>query len=376
MIMIPAEDLVPGMVVAQSIIDANHRVLLTSGQVLTYKYITRIQELGIPGVYIQEDLGIEEAPYLVSATTVCKATQTLKYSIDNYWRTNCLNVGCLRSQVDAIIDELVQNQGLVIGLTDLKSYDDYTYEHSVQVCIISLLIGITKGYNSIRLQEIGMGALLHDIGKTRVSPEIINKPGSLTVEERKIINRHTWEGFNIMRNSWQISLFSAHVALQHHERLDGSGYPRAIKGENIHEYAQIAAVADVYDALVSDRPYRSGYTNQEALAIINQQKGNLLSSDIVDILEAHVSLYPPGAIVELNTGDLAIVVVDNPEQPCRPKVRLLFDANGQVYCREIVDLAVYERIKVVRMLKTAEAGHEISRYFQLKSNQLAASRVI
>ncbi len=363
--------LTPGMIVGRSIIDANGRALLTAGQVLNARYIRRIKELKLTSVYIEDKLGIEDSFIPVNPVTISRATKTLKNTYNACARTGKANLAPMQSQIDNIIDDLLFNDNLLIGMTDIKSHDDYTYQHSVNVCILAIILGISNGYNRSQLRTLGTGALLHDIGKINIPLEILNKPGSLTDEEYMIVKKHSLDGFKIIRNSSEIPLLAAHIALEHHERVDGKGYPRGLVQETIHEYGLIVAVADIFDALVSDRPYRRGFNNQEALQIVEQSKNTQLSPIFVDMLYKHVNLYPPGTVVTLTTGDIAVVTQENHNDYNTPQVKLLFNADLEVYYKNIViDLAADSTISISNIYSPADSDKTICLYLSLQNNQL------
>lgn len=371
MLRLASERLFPGMIVGQAIIDTSGRVLLTAGQVLNARYIRRIKELELTSVFIEDQLGIEDPTILVNPITIARATKTLKNTYEACAKKGKTNLAPMQSQIDNIIDDLLFNNNLLIGITDIKSHDDYTYQHSVNVCVLAIILGISNGYNRSQLQTLGTGALLHDIGKINIPLEILNKPGSLTDEEYMIIKKHSLDGFKIIRNSSEIPLLSAHIALEHHERVDGKGYPRSLVQENIHEYGLIVAVADIFDALVSDRPYRRGFSNQEAMKIVEQSKHTQLSPKFVDMLAKHVNLYPTGTVVTLTTGDIAVVTQENHINYSSPQVRLLFNADEQVYDKDIViDLALDDTISISNTLSPADSDKNLVLYLSLKNDQL------
>lgn len=159
---------------------------------------------------------------------------------------------------------------------------------------------------------------------------------------------------------------SAHVALQHHERIDGKGYPRRISGNTIHEYAQITAVADIFDAIVSDRPYRPGFTNDEAITILRDEAGGHINPFLVEMLVEHIIPYPPGTVMVLSTGDTAIVMKQNKDTH-RPVVRLLLDNSGIPYNTDrLVDLLNYDTIFIRKVYKGPETAEVLSRYFTIR----------
>ena len=369
MLRIPTNRISEGMVLALPIIDANNLLLLTAGQVLTEKYVQRIQELQIPFVYIDDQLGIEESIPPVNPDTLSIATESLKQSYEQCAKTGKIDLRTVQSQVDNIIDDLITNSHIMIGMSDLKNYDDYTYQHSVNVCVLSIILGISHGYNHLQLQALGMGSILHDIGKIKIPLEIINKPSPLTYAEYMEIKKHPWEGFKIINSSIDLPRGSAQGILQHHERIDGRGYPRGIDEVNIHEYGLIVAVADVFDALVSDRPYRRAFNNQEAMEIMEREKGTHLSPLFVDALLSYINMYPPGTVVSLSNGDLAIVTRENVKDPKSPPLKLLFDAGKQAYeMNSSFDLGAHINIFITKALSPMEAEVIIIEFLTIHKN--------
>jgi HD-GYP domain-containing protein (c-di-GMP phosphodiesterase class II) len=150
-----------------------------------------------------------------------------------------------------MVDEIVCNHKNLIGLTDIRLRKDYIYGHSVNVCIIAVKIAVNMGYNQLKLADLAVGALFHDLGMTKIPLEILEKTSELTDAELKLIQKHPEDGYNLLKQNPSISASSAHVAFQHHERYNGTGYPRGMAGEAIHEFARITAVADVYDSMTT-----------------------------------------------------------------------------------------------------------------------------
>lgn len=352
------EKLKSGMVVARSIYNSDGRVLLHAGIILDDVYIKRLQQMGIYSVYVKDDL-IDDLnlhiPELISETTRINTIKDIKQNFLNLEKNRKLNIRAVKTLVDNILDELLLNSNVLVHLSDIRTFDDYTFAHSVNVCVLSIVTGITLGYHDLKLKELGLGALLHDVGKTRIDKSIINKPDDLTREEFAEIKRHTEYGFEILRQYDEISLLSAHVAYQHHERWDGNGYPRQLAGENIHEYARIVAVADVYDALLADRPYRPSYTVNQALTVLKRMGGIYLDKNCVTALISNIAIYPIGTIVELSTGDIGVVVDNNKEFPNKPVLRIIFDKSSRKLCSpHEIDLSKLSTVVIRRALTQEE----------------------
>lgn len=200
--------------------------------------------------------------------------------------------------------------------------------HSVNVCILALMIGIHLGYSRSKLFHLAMGALLHDIGKTSIPERILNKPGKLSNAEFEIIKQHSIYGYKILNNNPNISHASALIAQQHHERYNGQGYPNALSKDDIHEFAKITGIADMYDAITADRVYRKAHSPHEAFEIISASGDNLFDFYLVEAFLHHLTAYPTGTLVKLNTGEIAIVTENYPGYSRQPKVRMLFSSSG------------------------------------------------
>ena len=227
--------------------------------------------------------------------------------------------------VGKMVESVLRNQDALASLSRLKNRDDYTFGHCVNVCILSLAIGRHMGLGEGPLNELGVGALLHDIGKMLVPEEILKKPGPLTSAELKEMQKHTSLGGELLYKTREISEASRAVAMHHHEKYDGSGYCDRLSGMGIHIYARIGAVADVYDAMTSDRVYQKGMSAEVALRRLYQFKGVHFDPLLVDRIIKCLGIYPIGTLVELNTGEVAVVSMTNHADPLKPRVLMLYD---------------------------------------------------
>lgn len=340
-----------GMIVARPIFDSSGRVLLHPGVELNSRYIYSLQKLGLMSVYVRDEFFDDPDAVIdiISEKTRLKAIRTLKKSFDLLEKKHQLNLFAVKNTVDEIIDEIIAHPNTLVSLTDIRSFDDYTYAHSVNVGILSILCGISLNYNRQQLKELGIGALFHDIGKIEIDKNILNKADDLSPEEFAEIKRHAEAGFDILKHS-ELSLISAHVAFQHHERWDGQGYPRQLAGEEIHEYARIVSIADAYDALLADRPYRPSYSVTQALNILKRMTGLFFDPFYVAAFQKNIAIYPLGTILELNTGELAVVIDINRKTPEQPVVRVLFDQQHKSITPYELDLSKNSSIVVENLL--------------------------
>jgi len=351
----------PGMTVARTIYSSSGKVLLAAGMKITPKYIKRLREVGVASVYVKDDLFDGNIPDVLSEKSRLETTQLVKESFLALEANQRINIRAVKEIVDNIIDELLANREVLYHLADIRSYDDYTFFHSVNVCILSLMTAITLGYDQLKLKDLESVALLHDMEKIRVSKEILNKSGELSPEEYKLIRKHPEYGYQILRTYDDVPLLSAHVSLQHHERWDGRGYPRRLAGEQIHEYARIVAVADVYDALLADRPYRPAYSVNQAVTIVSRMSNTYFQPRAVAALVSNIAVFPIGSVVMLSTGQTGIVVDVNSNCPTRPIVKVVFDQYGNKMSKvHEVDLTRLNTVFISKVL----SDEEIARLFK------------
>jgi len=345
------------MKVGRTIFNTEGRPLLVSGMVLNENYIQRLRDYGIGSVMIKDDMfdEIEEPPDVVSEQTRLESVRTVKEVFKTFENKRRIDLRGIQKTVNNLIDELLSNREILVNFIDIRSYDDYTFCHSVQVCVLALMTGISLGFDQLKLKELGTGALVHDIGKTKIDKEILNKPGELTPEEYEQIKRHSEYGFEILRANREISLLSAHVAFQHHEHWDGKGYPRGLSGEEIHHYSKIVTVADVFDALVADRPYRKAYSTNQAITLMRRMAGVHFEPFILETLISNIAEFPIGSVVALSSGEIGVVVDSNKEVPTKPVVRVVFNKRWKplTHMRE-VDLTKELGINISRTLSEEE----------------------
>lgn len=349
---ISVEKVREGMLLAKTIFSLDGNILLNAGIKMKESYINKFRELGISEIYIDDnissDIVIED---VISDETRFEARMAVKKAMDSMVHSNSMDVKPVRNVVGKIVEELLSVQDAVINLQDIKTLDSYTFAHSANVCVLSTITGISMGYDALKLKELALGALLHDIGKTKIPNEILNKPEQLTPEEYEVIKKHTKYGYEILKQSGDISAYTSYIALTHHEKFNGEGYPLGLKGKEIHEFSRIVSIADVYDAMTSDRVYRKKINISEAVEYLISLGNYQFDYDIVRKMIEHISIYPLGTYVSLSTGEIAIVVDTNKKYPNRPVIRLVRDANGGFYeSFKEIDLTSYNNIVITDVL--------------------------
>lgn len=231
-----------------------------------------------------------------------------------------------KSLVSNLTKNIMENPMALIWLTQLKNRDEYTANHSLNVCILALFFGRSLGLNSQQLNELGIGALLHDIGKLRVPLEILNKPDRLTDDEFEVMKKHTLFGYDLLKNKDELSQEALVILQQHHERVDGHGYPYGLESHSIGLYSKIVKIVDVYDAVTSKRAYQDEVSPYHALNCIYSDRNGAFDEELVQQFLKHMGIYPVGCTIELNTGEVGIVTSINEKRHLTPTLLLVLDA--------------------------------------------------
>lgn len=370
------EELEPGMVIARTVIGSDGRALLTENCQLSEAYIERLQLLGFKSVYIKDGLADIDIPQVVSNQVLSAVSSTLSNSIKTYSTKKTLDLKSLRIVVTMLLDDILSNHNLLIQLEDIRTHDDYLFFHSINVAIFSILTAITMGYTEGKVIDIGLGALLHDIGMIMIDPAIINKSAQLSESESAQIRKHPEIGFNILRTYREVPTKVAHIAYQHHERVDGSGYPRMLERKQILEYALIVAVADTFDAVVSDRPFRKGYSTTEALIILRKLSNSYYDPEIVEAFASNIAIYPVGCLLSLNTGHIALVTSVTRISSTRPTVHVICDRNyNLIHPPFEIDLQKTTEISILKRLSNEETDIVRSKIYMQKNEARTESCV-
>ena len=344
-----------GMVLGRTIwIEAGHP-LLKKDVVINDRIIQRLQELNMHYLYIDDEIseGIEVKETVPTAMRN-KAVSTIKSSFQSMDGLNPVNASYILDQqskaIVSIVDELLSavtgNDEILTILTDAYLFDEYLYQHSFQVTLYSIAIAKELGYSAEDLRLIGIGALLHDVGKLMVPKEILTKPGRLSNEEFDTMKKHTRYGFDLLRNLHSISLLVAHCAFQHHERIDGSGYPRGLVDFEIHPFAKIIGVADVFDAVTTNRVYREKMLPSQGLAIVEAGAGTIYDARIVRALKKAVVHYPNGVILKLSDNRRGIVSRQNTLNAALPFIRVFEEQNQLLSATYEINLVDYPGLTI------------------------------
>jgi len=336
------KDLKPDMILAEPIYDFDGKILFSEGLRLNEKRIQRIYNLDKKSFYIEElqkqerttttrHAGVLEQKAatrkeILLNETRNEASQIVGEMLDQVLDGNSLKAEKIKKIVVRMINVILIDERVVLNLSNLSSIDNYLLSHSVNVCVLSLVAGVYLGLSQSKLMQLGSGALIHDIGKMLVPQEVYNKPEKLTDQEFIEIQKHTSYGYKILKDTLKFDADTANIALSHHERMDGLGYPNQLTKYEIPIFAKIVGVADVFDALTSNRIYCDKIDYYQGVLYLIEHSNTQFDIDIVKKFVTMIGYYPIGLYVKLNTGDIAQVMTKN--KLC-PVVRVVKDSNGQ-----------------------------------------------
>jgi HD-GYP domain-containing protein (c-di-GMP phosphodiesterase class II) len=336
------EQVEPGQFLGKTIFASNGTVLLSEGVQLTVYMINTLNRIGATMLYIKdahfEDV---EIPEVLSDETKRSVMKKMTETFETIKSGKQFDTRSVSMSVDQLLDDVTRNKEVLIQLSDIRTKDNESYVHALNVCMMSTMIGINMNLNQTQLKELAIGALLHDVGKVE----------KLVDDESSDPKRHhTWRGFELLKQKQELNLLIAHVALQHHESPDGGGFPRKLVGDQIHLYAKIVTTANMFDNLLYDLSAGGKrMLPHEACEHMMALAGTKLDRDVLIHFLRTVSVYPTGSSVRLSTKETGVVVGQHRGLPGRPVVRVVRQIEDQIQVKE-VDLAKYTTVFVEGVL--------------------------
>lgn len=312
-----------GDVLGKTIFSSSGRILLGKGVKLTPLFIAKLKDMGLSILYIEDDrfddVQVED---VISEEHRREAMEFLEKSTRSIQLGKNLNDAGLKNIIRKIVEEILFKKDILVNLMDMRSLDNQLLGHSVNVCVLSTVLGKALLFDREKLETLAIGAILHDFGKLKLDPKLITKTGDRTPEEVEVLKTHTTLGFEYLRKRKDLNLAVAHIAFQHHEHLNGTGYPRGLKESEIHPLAQIVGIADLYDKYTSDHSDVERIMPYEACEILMGLAGTLYPLEMIRQFLRNIAAYPTGITVRLNNGEIGVVVDQNLSMPARPIVRV------------------------------------------------------
>ena len=323
---LPTSRLTAGMALGQDIYDGAGRLLLAKHLLLNEEYISSLEFLGFPGIYIDDEFtrGIEIQEILKPEVR----SQALKmvhdlFTCDSNQKEIPVNEVKLKMTIMAVVQDIMDNGDVMCNMMDIRNYDDYMYYHSINVGVLSVMLGAWYGLNRKELNQLATAGMLHDIGKKFIAPNIINGAWPLEGEERETWKRHPKLGADFLKNTYNFPSVVYTSILEHHEWYNGEGYPLAKEKDDIILYARMIKIVDCYDALLSNRPSRTAVTQLEAMEYLMAMSGVEFDPVLIGIFVRKIAVYPVGCEVELSNGTHAIVVENFRDFTMRPLVKVI-----------------------------------------------------
>ena len=283
-----------------------------------------------------EKVVIRDPIPLKAELSQAKATfGTAKQSVASFFtrlkRGGGLDVPHLQTVVDSMVESVFRNREAMSWLARMKSKDDYLYNHSLATAVWAIALGRHLGLDKETLRALGTGAMLLDVGKTQMPGELLNKPEKPTEAEWEVIRGHVADGLELVRASADVDARVISMIETHHERFDGSGYPAGLTGDAIPMVGRIGGLVDCYDAMISDRRYASARSTYDAVRELKRVSGTWFQPELVELFVQAVGVFPSGSLIELNTGEVGVVVAQNRFRRLRPEIMLILDANKKLY---------------------------------------------
>ena len=298
-------------------------------------------ELSVAAEEQREVAPVPASVELIRAAKICAQSKRAVSSMFQEARLGkAVNTASAKKLVEEISDSVSRNPGALISLARLKTADDYTYMHSVAVCALMIALSKQLNLDEIQTRSAGIAGLLHDLGKALMPMDVLNKPGKLTDEEFAIIKTHPEEGHKLLLGSTGADAIALDVVLHHHEKTDGSGYPKHMKDKEISLFAKMGAVCDVYDAITSNRPYKAGWDPAESLRKMAEWANGHFDPMVFQAFVKSLGIYPIGSLVKLNSGRLGLVIDQTEKSLLTPRVKVFYSTRAMTRIKpEVVDLS-------------------------------------
>jgi len=310
-------------------------VTQTKQSLTTNKQVESILDTGKKAVdYVDRSTTVDELP--VAKAAFDKASACVARIMEHDFHKGKLDIVTVKSAVEPILESMIRNSDAFMWLSKMQSHDACSYQHSMQNCALGIAFGRHMGLHKRELSTLAMGLLLMDVGKIKLPKELLTKSAPLTPAETTVMRKHVAFTVEILRRTTGIDEHVINIALTHHERYDGSGYPNGLIGMQTPAYGRMAAIIDCYDSMITTTPYREGIAEHKALQNIYNLRGKAFQRELVELFIQCMGVYPTGSLVELSSGAVAAVLSQNTQQKLKPRVLLLLDENKRPYKKRCV----------------------------------------
>lgn len=309
----------------KSILSSEGVVLLRAGVKLSHAYIKKLKQLGVIFIYVEDsrlsDVEVEDERFSQLKQVTLKSMSMVFKSVHD---CNGKQLKESLSSVEDMVSYIIESGNVNNSLYDIKTYDNYTYVHSLDTCIMSTFLGLASKLDKWEMKDLAVGAILHDIGKTKIDNAIINKKGKLSQEEYEEMKLHTIYGGEMLKKNFSIPEVAVNIVEQHHERVDGKGYPYGLESCKISKYSKIVCICDVYDAVSNDRAYRNKFKPNDAYELILSGNGTSFDEKMIMNFKNTFAIFPLGSRVLLSNGEEGYVIKQNQGFPDRPVLRVFY----------------------------------------------------
>ncbi len=346
---IPTSYIKGDVTLAENLYNKEGAILIRNGAIINERLIKKINEVGIFTIYITDafspDIDIDR---IVDINMRIRGVNLVKeiYEQVKMGKSISSDFSRLEALFDDVYDEILGAKERQINYIDIKSVDNYTYGHALNVAILSTLLGIECGVRMPQLKSLFMGAVLFDIGMMLIPQDTYQRTEGLTEAQSDMLKRHVQVGYDYLRKISSADAFMKNISLTHHERWDGKGYPNQLRGSNIHLFSRIVGICDVYDAMTSDRVYKSAVPPNEAIEFLMGSAGNQFDLEITEKFCKKINPYPEGSLVKLNTGEIAVVRKVVKDLPLRPLISIINNVGPKLVMK---DIDLYEKRNLVIM---------------------------
>jgi len=366
------DELELGSIIGKSIYTRNGHLLIKKGTVISYEIISKLKKYNISYYHVLENISknIKKTP-LIDDEKMASSISAIQSVFEHVLDKNHLNthttipkeqMEMVKTVIEALMAVIFQSETLLYTVADFLEKDDYTYRHSVNVTVLTILTAKTLNYPEIEIKDIALGALLHDIGKIFVPSDLIKKTTYLSLSEQKIIKEHPELGYQLVKDMPDLTNRVKLIIRYHHEKLDGSGYPHGVFSESIPKYVRIVTICDMYDSMTTDRIYRKKMPIYIALEILMKDCVYTIDPIIYRAMASTICMFPVGQGVLLSDGRIGIVTLYHPRNPTRPTIKIIhFDSVHRNVQLELLDLQKNSTLFIVNTWQTNDFNKKIKK---------------